>query len=195
MFSISSPLSSARFREKVSWSVCQNLIPPTTRRSRVGKLFWESTAATTSTMSTTTQCFVVSQTGALIACTRKRRAVTPDTEECDSEISASRISNVVNNEDELEGEEEDVQPGMEDTPNRQARSCQRFLSTSAPLSNLSLPGSSSIGEPQHRPPRQPHSRPPQPWPPSPAPPMASPCLFVAKSVLTRDYLRCGNWRT
>ena len=146
-------------------------------------------------MSTTTQCFVVSQTGALIACTRKRRAVTPDREECDSEISASRISNVANNEDELEGEEEDVQPGMEDTPNRQARSCQRFLSTSPPLINLSLPGLSSIGEPQHPPPRRPHSRPPQPWPPSPAPPMASPCLFVAKSVLTRDYLRCGNWRT
>ena len=58
----------------------------------------------------------------MVACVqgRKKRAVAPDeTEDSDSEISASKSSDAY--EDVLEGEEEDVQPSIEGTPNRQAR--------------------------------------------------------------------------
>ena len=65
--------------------------------------------------------------GAMGACRRKKRAVSADeAEDCDCEISASKSSNVAIDEDVLEGEEdEDVQPSIEGTPNRQARSIQR----------------------------------------------------------------------
>ena len=65
--------------------------------------------------------------GAMGACGRKKRAVSADeAEDCDCEISASKSSNVANVEDVLDGEEdEDVQPSIEGTPNRQARSIQR----------------------------------------------------------------------
>merc|ERR1711953_1286256 len=86
---------------------------------RVGKLFWQSTASTTSTLSTTTQCFAVSHaTNALVACGRKKRAVEPDVE-AKVEISASKSINAANM-DHLEGEEE-VEPGVEAVPTRQAR--------------------------------------------------------------------------
>ena len=52
--------------------------------------------------------------------------MSPDeAEDCDCEISASKSSNA--HEDVLEGEEEDVQPSIEGTPNRQARSVQRLI--------------------------------------------------------------------
>ena len=50
-----------------------------TRSTKVGKLFWESTASTTSTLSTTTQCFVTS--GAVAACGRKKRSIEYDVDE------------------------------------------------------------------------------------------------------------------
>ena len=59
----------------------------------------------------------------MVACVqgRKKRAVAPDeAEDSDSEISASKSSDAY--EDVLEGEEEDVLPSIEGTPNRQARS-------------------------------------------------------------------------
>merc|ERR1712154_20061 len=113
--------------------------------SRVGKLFWESTASTTSTLSTTTQCFVVSQAGALIACTqgRKKRSLSLDeAEDCDCEISASKSSNAF--EDVLEGEEEDVQPGIEGTPNRQARFVLYWKTTTSTSTATSYTATSTL---------------------------------------------------
>ena len=60
----------------------------------------------------------------MVACVqgRKKRAVAPDeAEDSDSEISASKSSDAYD-EDVLEGEEEDVQPSIDEAPNRQARS-------------------------------------------------------------------------
>ena len=185
-FSLRKKSKLAGLLKAVNWS-------STIRPSRVGKLFWESTASTTSTLSTTTQCFVVSQAGALIACTqgRKKRALSLDeAEDCDCEISASKSSNAY--EDVLEGEEEDVQPGIEGTPNRQARLVKRLIY--ARCYHLNLSGLSYIGRPQHLPRQRPHTRRPQLWRAWVAPPMGSPSQCVARPVWTIETIwDVGLW--
>ena len=128
MFFVSFRLWVACVREKVSCPFYQRpLNYLATRSPRVGKLFWQSTASTTSTLSTTTQCFAVSHaTNALVACKRKKRAVEPDVE-AKVEISASKSINAANM-DHLEGEEE-VEPGVEAVPTRQARLRKTFISS------------------------------------------------------------------
>merc|ERR1712062_954649 len=87
---------------------------------RVGKLFWQSTASTTSTLSTTTQCFAVSHaTNALVACKRKKRAVEP------------------------EGEEE-VKPGVEGVPTRQARFVLYWRTTTSTSTSTSYTATSTL---------------------------------------------------
>merc|ERR1711899_568808 len=110
--------------------------------TKVGKLFWESTASTTSTLSTTTQCFVTS--GAVSACTRKKRSIEYDVDGTGSPISATPSRSVARGDGEdLEGEK-GVQPGMEEAPNRQARFVLYWRTTTATSTSTSYTATSTL---------------------------------------------------
>merc|ERR1712004_907622 len=103
--------------------------------TKVGKLFWESTASTTSTLSTTTQCFVTS--GAVAACGRKKRSIKYDVDGTGSPISATPSQTGARGDGEdLEGEK-GVQPGMGEAPNRQARFVLYWRTTTATSTSTS----------------------------------------------------------